>query len=268
MGMAVSGYFEASIWAPFYFMAPYTNNLQVYHALEELEHGALTVDCLASRTTFIWKIAALIPMIVAYAVFLFAPPIMRLIVKPELLLSPKTIPNLIHYYVLTIAIFAVTNSTMVLNWLFMLPEWINQHEGMYLELLDLAERRGLKFHVSKFEDYVVGAFQKKITKTHMKWTWNKDKRTGSFANKPRLRSKSASGRCNCCDHDHAHDALTLSKLAHVCPCASGHIPTKGFEGENLLTVPEAGHRAQHGPPKRLPLLQVDSGSNFRVADPL
>lgn len=104
LGLVLVTHIEAAAWAWFFiplylpFVKTGLPNLFVYHGMEEVEHGALTVHSLRKQTNVLYSLLTFPVVVIVHIVLLLCPPISTLIMRPSLLLSPQTYLDLINYY--------------------------------------------------------------------------------------------------------------------------------------------------------------------------
>jgi hypothetical protein len=104
LGVSLVTHIEAAAWSWFFFpiYLPFVKNglpnLFVFHGMEEVEHGALTVQSLRKQTNVVFSLLTFPIVIIVHIVLLLCPPISAIMMNPKLLLLPQTYLNLINYY--------------------------------------------------------------------------------------------------------------------------------------------------------------------------
>jgi len=104
LGISLVTHIEAAAWAWFFlplylpFVKTGLPNLFVFHGMEEVEHGALTVQSLRKQTNPIFSLITFPLIVIVHIVLLLSPPISAIIMHPGLLLSPASYIDLLNYY--------------------------------------------------------------------------------------------------------------------------------------------------------------------------
>ena len=90
---------------PFFFLPVFLpfvrssiSSLFVFHGLEEIEHGALTGQCLTDKSYLFWRIVAWLGNIGFLCIHLLLPPVVRILWQPAVLLRPRCYGDLVLYY--------------------------------------------------------------------------------------------------------------------------------------------------------------------------
>jgi len=104
LGLSLVTHIEAAAWAWFFLplYLPFVKiglpNLFVFHGMEEVEHGALTVQALRKQTNPVFSLVTFPLVVIVHIVLLLCPPISAIVMHPGLLLSPRSYVDLLNYY--------------------------------------------------------------------------------------------------------------------------------------------------------------------------
>lgn len=161
IGTALCGYVEASSWVwgivpecfPFVRFNGFMSDLMAFHALEEAEHAAVTLQELKPKSSVLVNLLLFPLAVVFHALYMLLPPFVCLLTQPVLLLQPKTYVHLLLYYLTFIPTFIITVLAMMVYWLFPVVESGALHAFIYKRFLKQVERRDIKFDVVAQEVY-------------------------------------------------------------------------------------------------------------------
>jgi len=127
LGRSLCGHVEASSPELFYsptalpFCKGFATNLYVFHAMEETEHHALTVQALSRVSGPLLGAATLPIAVLLLFVWFQLPPVVRLACEPKLLLKSATYADLARYYLAFTPAFFLTLWSAVAHWVLRLP---------------------------------------------------------------------------------------------------------------------------------------------------
>eukprot|EP00931_Biecheleriopsis_adriatica_P093001 TRINITY_DN6674_c0_g1_i2.p1 TRINITY_DN6674_c0_g1~~TRINITY_DN6674_c0_g1_i2.p1 ORF type:complete len:276 (+),score=26.42 TRINITY_DN6674_c0_g1_i2:55-882(+) len=158
LGISLCGHIEACAWV--WFGVPlltpicgFADNIYVFHGFEEIEHGALTVQCLGARSNLLidW---ACFPLSVAFHfLLLLSAPVVVLLTKPGKYLHPKTYLDLSAYLCVFVPTFLLCVAAMIIQRLLRIPESTPLQRLLHAYFEKMLEHRGVKFDTIKKETY-------------------------------------------------------------------------------------------------------------------
>jgi len=130
-------------------------NLFVFHGMEELEHGSLTVQSLRKQSNLIVLVATFPIVLVVHIVLLLSPPIMLILTNPKILLLPSSYLDLFQYY-LTFSVGFII-STIAQFWYALLPfrKSVERFEAMHQLYDEEMKARGITYKVIDQETYTL-----------------------------------------------------------------------------------------------------------------
>eukprot|EP00416_Gambierdiscus_australes_P022195 CAMPEP_0171069276 /NCGR_PEP_ID=MMETSP0766_2-20121228/9050_1 /TAXON_ID=439317 /ORGANISM="Gambierdiscus australes, Strain CAWD 149" /LENGTH=309 /DNA_ID=CAMNT_0011525651 /DNA_START=60 /DNA_END=989 /DNA_ORIENTATION=+ len=153
LGRSLCGHIEAASPELAYlpvalpFCKGFATNLYVFHAMEETEHQALTVQSLG-RVSGPLLGAATLPLV---ALFLFVwfllPPVVRLCLEPKRLLNAATYPDLVRYYLAFTPAYWLTLWSAAVHWVLRLPLDHGETAQRKSTLLQWLHERGVETSV-------------------------------------------------------------------------------------------------------------------------
>jgi len=160
-GSALVLHAEATSWAwmflPVYlpWLKEGLPNLFVFHGMEEVEHGALTIQSLKNRTNPVLLLLTAPGAVILIFVVLLCPPISVLIFQPKLLFSLKTYFDLVIFYLVFGISFVAAIFAEVVYGILPFRESEFLHNFIYNFLQKEIKERGIKFNVVDQETYVL-----------------------------------------------------------------------------------------------------------------
>lgn len=158
LGISLCGHIEACAWVWFGLplMTPisgFANNIYVFHGLEEIEHGALTVQDLGAKSKILIDFASFPLSVAFHFLLLLSAPVVVLLVQPSKYLQPKTYLDLSSYFCVFVPTFLLCIAAMILHWLLRLPESESRQTSFHAYFEKMLEERGVKFDIIKKERY-------------------------------------------------------------------------------------------------------------------
>jgi len=161
LGVSLALHIEAAAWAWFYYTVslPFVSgslpNLFVFHGMEEVEHGALTVQQLRKQTSIFLSLLTFPIVVVVHVVLLLSPPVSALILRPGLLLNPRIYVDLFNYYMAFGVGFLMSTYGQIMYCLLPLQESQTMYTKMHKYFLEEIKARGIKFDVIAQETYTL-----------------------------------------------------------------------------------------------------------------
>lgn len=147
---------------PFFFLPVFLpfvrssiSSLFVFHGLEEIEHGALTGQCLTDKSYLFWRIVAWLGNIGFLCIHLLLPPVVRILWQPAVLLRPRCYGDLVLYYLVMFPTMVATVWWMLWHFVLGLPESQRAYSFAMDFMHKLAHERGIRFEVVKTGTYAL-----------------------------------------------------------------------------------------------------------------
>jgi len=162
LGVSLALHIEAAAWCWFYVpvVSPFVKgglpNLFVFHGMEEVEHGALTVHCLRKQTSILLSLLTFPLVVIVHIVLLLCPPLSAIIVRPQLLLLPQTYLDLVYYYITFGVGFIGSTFGQIAYCLLPFHESQAVYNKMQKDMEYEIKARNIKFNVLEKETYALG----------------------------------------------------------------------------------------------------------------
>lgn len=125
----------------------FMNDEGVYHALEELEHAALTTDYLRDRVYTLMPLICFPIMTIVYFVLFLLPPVVAILHQPRLLVNPKAYVDFVLYYFSYIPTFCLTIAVSIVYWVLPFRHSHAFHKDKQALYEQLIKRRGIEFDI-------------------------------------------------------------------------------------------------------------------------
>merc|ERR1712039_29496 len=147
---------------PFFFIPVFmpfirssVSSLFCYHGLEEIEHGALTGQCLIDECNLFWRILGTVGNVGFLCIHFLMPPVVRLIWQPSVLFSPRCYVDFVLYYLVMIPATLVSSFWMFWHFVLRMPEsqWVYSFAMDFMN--ELVAVRGVKFDIVKTAAYAL-----------------------------------------------------------------------------------------------------------------
>jgi hypothetical protein len=159
LGVVLVTHIEAAAWAWFFIplYLPCVNaglpNLFVFHGMEEVEHGALTVQSLRKQTNPVFSLITFPIVVIVHFVLLLCPPIATIILHPQLLLKPKSYLDLLNYYIAFGISFVTTFIAQIVYCVLPFHESQTLYNIMHQVFHKEIKVRGIQFNIVENETY-------------------------------------------------------------------------------------------------------------------
>lgn len=153
LGVSLAGHLEAGAWVWFAlpltlpFCKGFASNLFLFHGMEEMEHGALTLNSLQRQSGPLLAVATLPFVVAGYFVFFLAPPIVRAVAEPSLLALPSTYGHLANYYATFLPTYIMTVWISLPRWILRWSEDQGEYEARVNLFKELLSERKFEFRI-------------------------------------------------------------------------------------------------------------------------
>lgn len=152
------GFYHASSLAHLVGAQDHENNLTLFHQFEEMEHGALTVQALKKRTSFLLHLLLLPVVMIVVSLFYFTPMITAILANPRerLLVAPKkTLVDFCQYTFVALIGWGTMMWLLVAYWLSPVAvEPYESHHAKYYEYFKKrVEARKISYDIVEKADY-------------------------------------------------------------------------------------------------------------------
>jgi len=161
LGIPLCLHIESAAWAWFYYplMLPFVSknltNLFVFHGMEEIEHGALTVQLLRSKTSLLVSFLTFPIVLIVHIVLLLSPPIVLLIQHPYFIFNLKNNIDFVKYYLAFIPAFIISTYGQILHCLLPIQENDTIYNNMSEFYKQELKNRGIEFKICNQENYIL-----------------------------------------------------------------------------------------------------------------